>query len=92
MTYLEGSAVVWAVVLIQVLGVVSACLARFSEGCACQKLYQGLFFVCLALVATSAVVSFGFDPGCWLTSGGILAVMVVAATFQLGKTRRAVAW
>ena len=92
MAYLEGSGVVWAVVLVQVLGVVSACMARFSEGCACQRLYQGLFFLCLALVAASAVVSFGLEPGCWLTSGGILGLMVVTATFQPGGSRRAVAW
>jgi hypothetical protein len=92
MSDLAGSAVVWAVLLVQILGIVSVCLARFSEGCACQKFYQGLFFVCLALVAGSAIVSFGLEPGCWLTSAGVLAVMVVAATLQLGHSDQAVAW
>jgi hypothetical protein len=92
MLFLEGSAAIWAVSLIQVLGVVSALLARFSEGCACESLCQRLFFVCLFLVAASAVVSFGLEPGCWLASGGILAVMVVIATIRLGHCRHAVAW
>ncbi|MBN2216490.1 MAG: hypothetical protein JW719_03845 [Pirellulales bacterium] len=92
MTYLEGSAIPWAVVSVHVLGLLSACLARFSEGCGCQKFYRGLFLVFLVLVAGSAIVSMGFEPECWLTSGTILAVMMVAATFPLGRSHKAVAW
>jgi hypothetical protein len=92
MVFLQGPAVPWAVLVVQIAGIVSACLARFSEGCACQRFCQGLFFLCLALVATSAVISLRFEPDCWLTSGGILAAMVVAATFQFGPSRKAVAW
>jgi hypothetical protein len=89
---LQGPTVSWVVLTIQLSGIVSACLARFSEGCACQRFCQGLFFLCLALVAASAVVTLRLEPDCWLTSGGILAAMVVTATFQLGQSRRAVAW
>jgi len=92
MTHLASSALPWAVVSVQILGILSACLARFSEGCACQKLCQGLFFLFLTLVAGSAVVSLRFRPECWLTAGAVLAVMVVTATFQLGRSRKAVAW
>lgn len=92
MTHVEGPAVVWTILSVQVLGILSACLARFSEGCACQRFCQGLFFLFLALVGGSAVVSLRFGPGCWFTSGAILAVMVLAATFPLCRSRRAVAW
>ncbi|HLA83641.1 MAG TPA: hypothetical protein VJL29_02520 [Thermoguttaceae bacterium] len=92
MTFLADSAVPWAVVSIQILGLASACLARFSEGCSCQRLFQGLFFLFLTLVAGSAVVALRFGPDCWLKSGGVLAVMAVVATIQLGRSREAVAW
>ena len=92
MDFLSGPAAAWAVLAIHIFGLTSACLARFSEGCSCQRFCQGLFFVSLALVAVSAVVSAGLGPDCWLTSAAILAMMVVAATFQLGESRRAVAW
>ena len=92
MAYLESSAIPWAVVSVQILGLLSACLTRFSEGCPCQKFYRGLFVLCLTLVAGSAAVSMRFEPECWLTSGTILAVMLVAATFPLGRSSKAVAW
>jgi hypothetical protein len=92
MTHLQSSAIPWAVVSVQILGILSACLARFSEGCGCQKFFQCVFFVLLTLVGGSAVVSLRFEPGCWLTSGTILAVMVVVATYQLGRSRKAIAW
>ena len=92
MVFLEGHAVAWAVVLIQSLGIASACLARLSQGCTCQRPFQILLLLCLPMVAAAGVVSFRFGPECWLTSGTLLAVMLVSSTFPLGRTREATAW
>ncbi len=92
MTLLEGSPLAWAILLAQSLGIISACMARLSQGCSCQRLFQAFFLICLTMVAASGVVSFAFEPECWLTSGALLAVMLVAATFPLGHSREATAW
>ena len=86
------AALPWAIVSVQILGILSACLVRCSEGCSCQRFFQALFFVALLLVAGAAMVSLRFEPECWLTSGAIMAVMIVVATFQTSRSEKAVAW
>jgi hypothetical protein len=92
MTLLDSSALAWAILAAQSLGILSACLARFSQGCSCQRVFQAFFLLCLVMVAGAGVASFALEPECWLTSGALLAVMLVAATFPLGQAREATAW
>ena len=66
-------------VAVQLLGLLSAWIARLSEGSSRQTAAQRLFFVSLALVGVATLVSLGLGPGAWLSSAIVLSVMVVGA-------------
>jgi hypothetical protein len=90
MAGLFGGHVVYWLVAIQVLGLLSAWVARLTEGSRRQIWFQRLFFVCLLLVGLAAAGTSGVGPGCWLFSNATLAVMVLTATFdpcRSGKAR-----
>ncbi len=82
MTYLESSALAWTLGLMQVVGLLSAWLARLSEGSSSQPWCHSLFFGCLAVMglATMAFVALGARH--WLGSGATLSVMVLAAVWD----------
>ncbi|MGD0899105.1 MAG: hypothetical protein ABR915_14800 [Thermoguttaceae bacterium] len=93
MTGLFGIYIVWGIGAVQVLGLLSACVARLAEGSRGQAWFQRLFFVCLLLVGLAATVASGVGPGCWMLSNATLAVMVLMATFdpcRSGKARASV--
>jgi hypothetical protein len=92
MNDLQASWTIWLVALIQLAGLGSVWFARASEGLTHQKLSQWLFVACLALVGGTTMLVVSLGPGVWLTSGGILSVMVVAAIFDSGDARDAVIW
>ena len=66
-------------VAVQLLGLLSAWIARLCEGSSRQTAAQRLFFFSLALVGVATVVSLGLRPGDWLSSAAVLSVMVVGA-------------
>lgn len=68
---------------IQLLGVVSAVLARLSERSALQSWCQGLFLASLGLMGLVTAASLSLGPGMTLASGATLAVMAVAAVCEL---------
>jgi hypothetical protein len=82
MAYLETSALAWAMGSVQIIGLLSAWLARLSEGSSRQVWFHALFFGCLALMglATMAFVALGTQH--WLGSGTTLSVMVLAAVWD----------
>ncbi len=82
MAYLETSVLGSALALLQIVGLLSAWLARLSEGSSQQSWCHGLFVGCLATIglATMAFVATGVRP--WLPSGATLSVMVLAAVWD----------
>ena len=68
--------------VIQVVGLVSAGLARICEGSRAQGHCQILFFVCLALVGGAAVQSLRLEPGAWMHCAITMALMVLAAVWD----------
>jgi CHASE2 domain-containing sensor protein len=71
----------WIWASIQVAGLLTACVARLSEGTPRQTATQGVFFACLALVGVSAVIALlAMGPGFWLTSATALAIMIFTVT------------
>jgi hypothetical protein len=86
---LESSVLVLVLAVIQAVGLVSAALARLSEGSGRQWASQRLFLVCLGLVGGCTVVSLILGPGYWLTSGTTLSLMVLAVTCDFNHSRQA---
>lgn len=80
----EPAALIYALAIIQVLGLASACLARIGEGSIRQASCQRLFLGCLALVGASTMLAMQVGPGTCVTSGATLAVMVLTATWDFG--------
>ena len=88
----EAPLVVWLLVIVQLAGLASTWLVRFSEGSRGQASCQRLFFGCLWLVGLGTMASLCLGPGCWMTSGATLSLMVVAVTCDFRRSRRAVVW
>lgn len=84
--------VLWAVSLIQFVGIGSVVLTRFSEGSRWQTVCRTLFFASLTLVGVTAVVTMLISSGLWLLSGITLSCMVVSVLFEHQDTERVSIW
>ena len=73
----------WALAIVQGLGLMSALLARLGEGRRCQTQCQRFFLACLALVGCSTLVCLAVGPTLCITSGTVLASMVLGATWDM---------
>lgn len=76
--------VFWALVSVQVLGFLSAMLARTSVGRAHQTFAQHLFFASFIGVAISTMSCLAMGSLWWVFSAAMLGWMAVAATFDAG--------
>jgi hypothetical protein len=88
----QAPAVGWLFVVVEVVGLASAWLARLSAGSRRQTPCQCLFLACLALVGGAAFVSLGFGPGCWLVSSVTLSLMILTVTCDFSRSRQPAAW
>jgi hypothetical protein len=82
MSLLETSFVLWIFGILQFVGLLSAWLARLSEGSRSQSSCQWLFLSCMALVSLTTMVSLAYDTRYWLASGSTLSVMVLAVIWD----------
>jgi hypothetical protein len=89
MAYLEASLLLWGLGSIQVAGLISAWLARLSEGSRRQACCQRLFFGCLGLIGLTTMASLALGPKYWLPSGMTLSIMVVGAVWDFRPETRA---
>ena len=80
-----ASAATYVLVGLQVGGLLSAALARFSEGSLHQVICQRAFFACLAVVGIATLASPALGTGTFMASGATLGMMVLFATWDLGK-------
>lgn len=76
---------------LQAVGLTSAWIARKTEGSACERLSQRVFYGCLAAVGMATIVAVGLGPCYWLASGGTLSAMVLTVTYDPDPSRRATA-
>jgi hypothetical protein len=81
--------VVFLLGLIQTMGLVSAALARLSEGTPHERASQRFFLISMALVGMSTLCGFLIGPAYWLTNGTTLSAMILAATCDFSHARRA---
>ena len=92
MTDLEALTIYWLFGAIQVLGLACGGVTRLSQGSRWQSACQHLFLGCLALVGAAALLSFGLGPGCWLTTGFTLSLMVLTVTCDFSRSQQATVW
>ena len=74
----------WAFTTVQLLGLLSAAMARFTENRTGQSSFQTIFLAALSLVAVSTVASLAVGSTLWVISAFTLAVMVVLAIWDPG--------
>jgi hypothetical protein len=87
---LDGALAIFFLGAVQVLGLMSAVVARLGEGSDWQPATQHLFIVCLALVGVETMLALALGPvGYWLPSAATLSVMVIAATCDFSRTQGA---
>jgi hypothetical protein len=82
MAYLEASMLGWSLGVIQVVGLLSAWLARLNEGSTRQVWCHWLFVACLALIGLATMAFVAIGARYWLASGTTLSVMVLAAVWD----------
>jgi hypothetical protein len=75
-----------AIVAIQIAGLFCAWITRCSEGSALQPLCHRLFFGALLLMGGATVVALGIGPGCWISCGATLSIMVVGVTCEFSRS------
>ena len=88
MAYLETSFFAWLLGLIQIAGLLSAWLARLSEGSARQAWCQRLFVGCLALVGLTTMIVVALGARHWVSSGATLSAMILAAIWDFSAHAR----
>jgi len=86
---IEPITLVWVLASIQLLGLASAWLARIAQGSRGQTASQWLFLCCLGLVGLSTAAAVTIDSMLWLVCGATLALMVLAAVADFGRSPRA---
>lgn len=87
MLALPSSVVLCVLAAVHVMGLISAFLTRFSEGSHCQGRCQTIFLACLGVVGLATIASLQLNVGGWYLSGMTLALMVVAATYDVRSQR-----
>jgi hypothetical protein len=88
MAYPEGAFLIWSLGFIQIAGLVSAWLARLSEGSRSQAPCHWLFLAFLGLVGLATMASVTLGPRYWLASGATLSVMTLGAIWDFRAQAR----
>ena len=70
---------------VQVCGLISAALARISEGGRWQAVFQRMFMALLVIVAFTTVLNLWNAPQQWMASATTLTLMVVTATCDFSR-------
>lgn len=85
-------AVLWAVSLVQLIGISSTVLARFSEGTRWQTNCRALFCASLMLVGITAIVTMLISSELWLLSGITISLMIVSVLFERQDPEEVSVW
>jgi hypothetical protein len=92
MNGIDSPAVLWLLIAAQIIGVLSACIARLSEGSSRQAVSQWAFFATLSLMGPATIVALTVGPGYWLACSASLAFMVLVVTCDFRGSREAATW
>jgi len=86
----EFCATCWPMCGVQLLGLTTALFARLSEGRHCQDSSQRLFFLSLALIGGTTIISVLLETNWWVISAFTLSVMVLTVTSDFRHCGQAV--
>jgi hypothetical protein len=89
MAYLDGSTFVWALAIVQIVGLVSAPLARLSEGSRGQVPCHWLFLGCLAAIGLATMLAVHLGPRSLLFCCLTMSIMVLVAVWDFRAHPRA---
>jgi hypothetical protein len=92
MNGLDSPAVLWLLVAMQFIGVLSAFVARVSEGTSHQAFSQGMFLGSLTLMGVATLIALAIGPGCWLACCTALAIMILMVTCDFRNCRESSTW
>jgi hypothetical protein len=81
---LPPSTVLWVIGIVQCAGLISAWLARASEGSRRQGRCQWFFLGCLAALGLVTLASLQLNAGGWYLSGISVCLMALGATCEFG--------
>lgn len=79
----------WMAVIVQVLGLASIAIARFTERSWARAFCQRLFFASLVSVGVVTLFSLHLGNGNWHPCAMMLGIMTVGATLGRSTPRRA---
>ena len=85
---LEATTGLWIFGVVQLLGVVSAWLARLSEGSSHQSRFQWLFFLSLVVIGATTTGCLLFSPRHWLAPAFTLAIMILVVVCDFSRAQR----
>jgi hypothetical protein len=77
--------VFWAVVAIQIVGVLSVAVARLTEDSCIRTIFHRTFFVCLLAVGLATIFAIRLQSANWLPCAATLGLMSVGATLDCGS-------
>lgn len=86
---IDAAMILWAFGCVQIAGLVTAWIARISEGSATQLLFQRLFLLFLLANGLATMYAMQMGAGYWLSSAATLGVMVLAAVCDFRQADRA---
>jgi hypothetical protein len=88
----DSPLVLWVLIAAQMLGILSAWLARLCEGSCCQAASQYLFFCILPLMGVATAIALAVGSCCWVACAATLALMVLTVTCDLRGRRESATW
>jgi len=92
MAPMETSTVFWLLLAVELLGLISAAAARFSEGTRGEAWSQRIFLAMMGVVGVATIFSLGVGPTCWPTAGATFSLMLLIATSDFGRASQATTW
>lgn len=75
---------IWALLVFQLVGLLSVFLTRMSSGTAHRASCHWLFFACLALMGVFTMGAMAIGPGITLLLGFTFSIMVISAVWDVG--------
>ncbi|MGH7195014.1 MAG: hypothetical protein ACREJM_15990, partial [Candidatus Saccharimonadales bacterium] len=74
----------WCLTVVHLVGLMSACLTRLSEGSLGHARFQRVFVGCLALTGLATLASLSLGPNFCMVSRAALVVTILTATWDVG--------
>ena len=84
-TAFDAESTLWILAALQFVGLLSAWLARVSEGSRMQTSCQWVFFATLIVLSVTTMLTIALHPWFWMTESVTLALMVLTAVWDFRR-------